>query len=151
MGLLLLTGTLAAGQEARRQAPGYAVLGKVFIALQVPDDAASAAWYKRVLSLDEIKHLEAQDERYSIRVLRGQGLTVELIRANNAKEVEGTPRGLFKAGFFVDDIEAAFQWMRSQEVDTDQRIFTDESLNVRFFVFRDLNGNRLQVFADAVP
>ncbi|HSR68239.1 MAG TPA: VOC family protein [Acidobacteriota bacterium] len=126
---------------------GFEVVGETFVAVQVPDAQASAEWYQRVLGLEEVKRLDAEDGRFSIRILARTGLTVELIRTNTAVDVSGTPRGLFKAGFYVDDIGAAFRWLNSQQVETDEGIFSDEALSVRTFVFRDPDGNRLQVFA----
>lgn len=147
LGFLALVTSFSFAQEEQETTAGFEVVGQTFVALQVPDAQASADWYQRVLGLDEVKRLDAEDGRYSIRILTRQGLTVELIRSNTAVDVSGTPRGLFKAGFYVDDIEAAFAWLKSQEVDTDQRIFSDEALSLRSFVFRDPDGNRLQVFA----
>ena len=54
--------------------------------------------------------------------------------------------GIQHYSFFVDDIDAAFNWLRSQGVNTDAGIMIDRELQVRTFVFRDLEGNALQVF-----
>ena len=71
---------------------------------------------------------------------------MELIRQRGTAVSSVTRVGFFKAGFFVDDIEAAFAWLRGRGVDTDDAIFTDDALGARSFVFRDIYGNRLQVF-----
>ena len=137
----------AESQEPPVEQMGFNVVGLSFVAIQVRDEAAAADWYSAVLGLAEVNRREASDGRYSIRLLSAQGLSVELIRSSAvAVRPVGSPLGLFKAGFYVDDIEAALVWFRAQGVDTDQAIFTDEALRARSFVFRDLEGNRLQVF-----
>jgi hypothetical protein len=46
----------------------------------------------------------------------------------------------------VADIEAFRRRLDGLGVDQDAQIFVDEALHVRSFVFRDLEGNRVQVF-----
>lgn len=109
------------------------------------DDAAR--WYRSALRLSEVDRLEAADGAYSIRILSDGRLTVELIRQRGAAPQTAVPHlGLFKAGFFVDDIDAAFRWLESIGADTDASVFYDRTLDVHSFVFRDPFGNRIQVF-----
>jgi catechol 2,3-dioxygenase-like lactoylglutathione lyase family enzyme len=126
---------LAAGIDAQEMPPGemdFNVVGLSFIAIQVRDDSAAAEWYTAMLDLDEVNRLEAQDGRYSIRILTGGGLSVELTRVSGAAPVPAGPHlGLFKAGLFVDNIEAAFALLRSNEVDTDRAISTDRTSSRR--------------------
>lgn len=149
--LIVLFGRVEA-QEATSSVPGFSVVGPSFVAIRVPDAAEAAEWYRTALMLSQINHLEAEDGRYSIRLLSGSGLTVELIRLRGAVRGPSEPQlGLFKSGFFVDDIDAAFEWLRQQGANTDESIFVDEALNARSFVFRDPYGNRLQVFEHCGP
>jgi len=142
--------SLAAGIEAQGTEPGemgFAMVGNSFVAIHVQDDSTAADWYKSVFGLDEVNHLETEDGRYSIRLLSGPGLSVELTRISGAAaSPEGPQLGLFKAGLFVDDIDGALAWLRSKGVETDRAVFTDQALKARSFVFRDAEGNRLQVF-----
>jgi catechol 2,3-dioxygenase-like lactoylglutathione lyase family enzyme len=126
---------------------GLKVVGRTFVAIQVRDEVAAADWYIGVFGLEEVNRLEAADGPYSIRILSGGGISVELIRnhATSARTTE-PPLGLFKAGFYVDDIEATLAWLRSRGVDTDRTVFTDPALQARTFTFRDLEGNRWQAF-----
>lgn len=127
--------------------PPFSITGDTFLAIQVTDDSAAAAWYASRFGLEEVNRLTAGDGRYSIRLLTGRGLTVEVIRLPDVGPAEDGPRlGLFKAGFWVDEIDAAHDWLVERGVDADERIFVDEALGARSFVFRDLEGNRLQVF-----
>ncbi len=137
----------AAAQEPPANEPTFNVVGRPFVAIQVRDEVAAADWYTGVLGLEEVSRLEAADGRYSIRILSGAGISLELIRRNAASA--GTtepPRGLFKVGFYVDDIEATLAWLRSRGVDTDRSVFTDPALQARTFTFRDPEGNRWQAF-----
>jgi len=132
---------------APRDDMGFSIIGPTFFAIQVRDGSAAAEWYRNALGLRQINHLAVEDGSYSIRNLTGGDLTVELVRLPGTAPAPAEPHlGLFKAGFFVDDIAAAFKWLRSQSVDTDERIMVDREMQVRMFVFRDLAGKRLQVF-----
>jgi catechol-2,3-dioxygenase len=137
---------LVSAQDIGRPPAGLTVVGESFLAIQVRDDSAASAWYQRAIGLEEQRHLEAEDGRYSIRILRGDGLTVELIRMRGVAAPPESHFGLFKAGFYVVDIEAAHTWLSEQKVEVDAGIFDDEALEVRTFVFRDLEGNRIQLF-----
>jgi catechol 2,3-dioxygenase-like lactoylglutathione lyase family enzyme len=126
---------------------GFTVEGHAFIALQVEDDAAAVEWYRSVFGLEEVNHLESPNGIASVRILDGDGLSVELIDHGNATPgPTGYQHGLFKAGFHVDDIDAALAWLVERGVDAGIGIFTDQALQVRSFVFRDPWGNRLQIF-----
>ena len=132
--------------SSAQDAPGFRIVGPSFLAIQTSDVEAASAWYRRVLNLEEVSRVEAPDGRYSITILSGEQLSVELIRSSQSMPAIGVDHGLFKAGLFVDDVEAAHRWLRANGVDTDAAIFTDEALNARTFVFRDPDGNRIQVF-----
>ncbi len=108
----------AVAQGPSTNEAGLKVVGRTFVAIQVRDEVAAADWYIGVFGLEEVNRLEAADGPYSIRILSGGGISVELIRnhATSARTTE-PPLGLFKAGFYVDDIEATLAWLRSRGVD----------------------------------
>jgi len=141
---LLATPALPA-ESAGQQAP-FRYDGPAFVALMVPEVDGAAEWYGRVFGAEVTNALASPDGRFSIRILRNESLTFELIQLEGATAPPDNPLGLFKAGFYVDDIEAAFGWFRSHGSDTDAGIFTDDALVVRSFVMRDPWGNRLQFF-----
>ncbi|MCH7565174.1 MAG: VOC family protein [Gemmatimonadetes bacterium] len=124
----------------------FSMVGLTFVAIQTPDVAAAAAWYETVFGLPEVNRIDTPDGLYSIRILSREGLTVELIQTRGALSPSDRHLGLFKAGIYVDDIDAAHQWLIEHRVDSDDSVFIDEALQARSFVFRDLDGNRLQVF-----
>ncbi len=132
--------------DAAAQSPDFEVVGSTFVAIQTADVETAAAWYESVLGLTEVKRLEAEDGRYFIRLLSNGGLQVELIELRGLPAPPARHLGLFKAGFYVDDIDAAHRWLHDRDVDMDAGIFVDDALRARSFVFRDLEGNRLQVF-----
>ena len=148
--LLIFAAATAGSLKAQDPASpdrGFAVVDRTFIALLVEDAQAAAAWYRDVLALTEVKRIDAEDGRYAIRILEGQGLTVEVIRlAGVGPAPAERTLGLFKAGFYVDDIDAAYAWLAGRDADVDPGIFHDETLGSRSFLFRDPWGNRLQVF-----
>jgi len=135
-----------AGQDSRREID-FTIVGESFVAIQVQDDSASADWYQTVFGLNLVNRLQADDGRYSIRILTRRGLTIELIRMRDVTASNGDAHlGLFKAGFYVNDIDRVFQWLQHYNVNIDGTIVTDSALEVRTFVFRDPDGNRWQVF-----
>jgi catechol 2,3-dioxygenase-like lactoylglutathione lyase family enzyme len=130
---------------------GFGLVGRSFFAVQTDDLDAAVAWYGSVLGLEELRRLAAPDGRYAIAILSDGGLTVELIRSRGASPTQGARLGLFKAGFYVDDIEAAHRWLLDRAPRTDRAISADEAIQARTFVFRDLDGNRLQAFETCPP
>lgn len=143
----------AAGASCQTDAdPGFRPVGGSFFAVQVPDVERAAGWYGETLGLEVINEIDAEDGRYRIRVLARPGLSVELIQIRGATGApSGSQHGLFKAGFHVDDLPAAYRWLSARQVDMDPSTFVDEALNARTFVFRDPFGNRLQVFQSCDP
>lgn len=130
----------------------FEIVGQSFIALQVPDVDEATSWYAATLDLDVVRRLDDERGRHSIVLLERPGLTVELIWLATASPArEGIQHGLFKAGFWVRDLEAAHTALLARGVDADARSFVDEALRARSFVFRDPWGNRLQMFERIGP
>ena len=118
--------------------------GSAFFAVRVGDVEAAGRWYSQVLDLREANRLEGSG--FAIRLLSRPGLTVELIQRDGDASPSVPTLGLFKAGFYVPDADALYTRLRSMDVDLDDQLFVDSALNARTFVFRDPEGNRLQVF-----
>jgi catechol-2,3-dioxygenase len=123
--------------------------GRAFFAVQVRDIDAATEWYAAALDLQEVRLIEDPAGRYTIRLMTRTGLTVELINQPTTKEAPG-PRtfGLFKVGFTVEDIDTLYESLRERSVDVDDGIFHDSALGARSFVFRDIEGNRIQAFEE---
>lgn len=144
--LLAFAGPAAAQSETGHVAQAE-IRGSSFFAVKVSDADTAARWYAETLDLSEVNRIDDEGGRFAIRLLAGPGLAVEVIQQVGASAAgEGPTLGLFKVGFSVDDIEAFHALLRRRSVDVDERIFTDVALGARSFVFRDLEGNRIQVF-----
>jgi len=141
----LVLSTFSGGQEGQPVA-ALTLAGPSFIAVRVADVDAAAAWYREVLGVHEINRIDDVNGGYSIRILSGGGLSVELIEESGVEPPAEPHLGLFKAGLYVLDLDALHAHLIERGVDADARSFTDEALRARSFLFRDLEGNRIQVF-----
>jgi len=127
--------------------PGFTVVEGSAIAILVENATTMANWYGETFGLRAVKRLQADDGTYDVQILAGGGLVVELIQlAAAAPRPPERSLGLFKAGVFVHDLDAAYAWIAERASTVDAAPFTDEALQVRSFVFRDPEGNRLQLF-----
>ena len=129
-----------------------------FVAISVPDLEASANWYAKNLGLQVVKHALSPDKTRAVSVLAGNGLTVELVWFADAvslskavPELKGSHElhGIFKAGIFVDDLDAAWRELQSREVTVAFEPFFEPTMQCRMFAIRDNNGNILQFFGSA--
>lgn len=134
---------LCTSSPAAAQSPTD-LIGDSFVALRVADLESASTWYADVFELREVNRIERGE--LSIILLTGDHLSVELIRQDGVERPEGRHLGLFKSGFFVRDIESFLAEMHRRGIDADEEIFVDEALQMRSFLMRDVEGNRLQVF-----
>lgn len=139
----------ASGGTAQTDAPvdrPFQILAGGFVAIRVAEISEAAKWYERVFGLREVNRLEAEDGSYAIRILSGSGLTVELLREGDLGPHAEPSLGLFKVGFYVDDLERARDWLLRHDVSMEGSVVHDQALDARTLVFRDPWGNRLQLF-----
>lgn len=138
--------------QAPSQAP--AVASPSFFAVSVADLAASVAWYRRTLGLETVRSVEGRAGRSRAVVMRRGELVVELVHFEGSRAPRADPEvehpfqieGLVKAGVFVADAGQWHAYLLEAGVEADANVVTDEALGVRTFVFRDPDGNRVQVF-----
>lgn len=142
-GLLLIAYVFGEPSFALGQDPSVDTADS-FFAVLVSDVDAAAAWYTRVLEAEEVRRVEGPT--YEIRILRSDHVIVELIREAGAGAGAGRRAGLFKAGFFVDDLFAFHARVLALGADADAEPFVDDALGARSFVMRDPDGNRIQIF-----
>ena len=120
-----------------------------FFALSVPDAEASARWYERTLGLKVVSRPPGTDT-IKVLILEGEGVIVELIQSADAKERRDhdpqRAQGLFKAGFIVDDFDAALARFASQGVKPAYGPFPAKDGQRANFIVRDNTGNLIQVF-----
>jgi len=126
-----------------------------FVAISVPDLDASAKWYAEKLGLKVVKHATSADKRSAVKILVGNGLSVELIvladavsLSKIAPELKGSHQvhGIFKSGVYVDDLDATLKELKARQVTMAFEPFFDSSMQCRMFAIRDNNGNILQFF-----
>ena len=55
-------------------------------------------------------------------------------------------RGIVKIGLFVSDADSVHRLLSATGVDIDDSVGMDEHIAAKTFVFRDPDGNRLQIF-----
>lgn len=138
--------------QAPSQAPSVA--GPSFFAVAVGDIAAAEAWYRHVLGLETVRSVQSRDGRGRAVVMRHDDLVVELVhfegsrspRTDAAVEHPFQIEGLVKAGMFVADVAQWHAYLLESDVEADPQVMSDEALGMRTFVFRDPEGNRIQVF-----
>ena len=156
MRTLILTATLAIPLAAQAPTPTPALTANgAFFALSVLDRAASTRWYRDKLGLQVIMDVPRSDQtRASVTVLRGGGLTVELVQLDDAVPRQA-PRpdrsgamfvhGIAKVGVQVEDFDAALANLRARGVDIAMGPFSrraDQPANV---IVRDNAGNLIQI------
>ncbi len=145
--LSIVSATAALGQKPDPYRQNMELDGPSFVAVTVQNVDKAAQWYSTILKLDLASSVDADDDRYRIRILSGNGMTIELIEQADATQPPATRQyGLFKFGFYVKDIGGFFNYLKTWQVDTDDTVFYDEALDAKSFGFIDLYGNRLQVF-----
>jgi catechol 2,3-dioxygenase-like lactoylglutathione lyase family enzyme len=154
----LVGGSSAAGgiTQIAAQVPAEipAVASPSFFAVSVSDLDAAESWYRRILGLETVRAVQSRDDRSRAVVMRRGDLVVELVHFDGSRSPRTDPgvehpfqiEGLVKAGVFVADAAQWHAYLQGAHVDTDADVVTDETLAVRTFVFRDLEGNRIQVF-----
>ncbi|HWC20566.1 MAG TPA: VOC family protein [Terriglobales bacterium] len=134
--------------------PFKAVSG-AFVAISVPDLDASTNWYEETLGLGIVKHAVSPDKKSAVTILQGNGLSVELIWLADAVSLSKIApalhgshevQGIFKAGLFVDDLDAALTQLKSRRVSLAFDPFFDASMQCRMFAIHDNNDNILQFF-----
>lgn len=144
--LLGLAGLARAGEAIVPSAPQ-------FVALSVPDAAASARWYQEAFGLRVLDEIKPADGAAHVFILTSDTLLVEILQLRAAKTpgtegVENPERthGIFKVGFQVTDLDAAVVKLRAMKARFDTDIIDDRKHALRFVLLRDPDGNYVQLF-----
>lgn len=151
--LVILAST--AGAQGQSEAPVFNVSG-AFIGLSVSDMEASTRWYREKLGLTVIMQAPRTDATKSAAtVLQGGGLTVELVKHDEAKPLSSFlpdskgalyVHGIFKAGIVVNDFDATIAALRSRGVNIPIGPFPKRADQPANAIIRDNEGNYIQIF-----
>lgn len=124
-----------------------------FIALSVPDAAASARWYREAFGLRVLDEIKAEDGAGYVVILTSDTLLLEILqlragkpRANDDVQNPERTHGIFKVGFHVPDLDAAVKRLRDMKAVFDTDIIDDRKHALRFVLLRDPDGNYVQLF-----
>ncbi|HUE87879.1 MAG TPA: VOC family protein [Vicinamibacterales bacterium] len=141
---VLVAAEAAAAQESPRVwAP---VIGAPqYFAVLVADADKSARWYRTAFGLRELDRSTADDGSWQIVNLTSDHLFVEVIRDNRATQAD-RPRGLFKVGFHVPDVEVVADAV-GRDTGERPRVLDFARHGVRVVQIRDPDGNMIQLFS----
>ena len=151
---VLIVGFLALATlpaDAQTADPPFTANG-AFIALSVPDVAASARWYREKLGLRVILEPPKAGEATAV-ILEGNGLLVELIQHDAAKPlgtlapgVRGSVyvHGYFKAGLIVEDFDRTIAALRARGIEIAFGPYPKSATQRANAIIRDNAGNLIQ-------
>jgi catechol 2,3-dioxygenase-like lactoylglutathione lyase family enzyme len=148
--LAVVAGTANAQAPA---SPPFSTRG-AFLGISVPDLDASARWYVEKFGMRVIFEPPASGG-YSVRVMQGGGLTIELLHNAAAAPLRSVAptvthstmvHGIFKGGIFVDDYERTLAVLRERGVEIALGPFPARDGIPANFIVRDNSGNLIQFF-----
>jgi catechol 2,3-dioxygenase-like lactoylglutathione lyase family enzyme len=137
--------------DAQTADPPFTATG-AFIALSVPDVAASARWYREKLGLRVVLEPPKAGEATAV-ILEGGGLLVELIQHDGAKPlgtlapgVRGSVyvHGYFKAGVIVEDFDRTIAALRARGIEIAFGPYPKSATQRANAIIRDNAGNLIQ-------
>jgi Glyoxalase/Bleomycin resistance protein/Dioxygenase superfamily len=149
-----LSVTAVSAQAPAPAAQSLGVRPPQFLAISVADLDASTKWYTQSFALSTTRDLPSTDGSVRTRILSSPEFVIELSQHASAKPLRdyaGAPtptflvHGFFKAGVFVDDLDRAVAQLTARGVKGIGAAQADESLGLRWVLFRDNGGNFLQL------
>ena len=154
--LLLCSHVSAQGQTPASPEKSL-VLGETsgaFIALSVADLTRMVQWYRDTLGFRVHSEHAPADRPVRATLLRQGNAFIEMVQLPDAKPIsERSPgttvfmvHGFFKSGFVLQDIDAAYQTLRSRGVRMAYELGQPPGGPYRSFGIRDPEGNLLQFF-----
>src|SRR5215831_14698976 len=118
----------------------------------VADSEKTAQWYEAMLGL--VRRKTATFPKGKVIILGSPDLEVEIIQHESSVDArkqlniseDYLTRGIFKIGFYVDDLDAAVTRLKERKVHFYMEKGFDEELRLRFTIITDLDCNTIQVF-----
>jgi catechol 2,3-dioxygenase-like lactoylglutathione lyase family enzyme len=126
----------------------FAATHGAFFALSVADMDASVKWYSEKLGLAVVMRSPRQDKASAV-VLEGAGLTVELVKHDDAIAPSKEPpliHGFMKAGLVVDDLDKTVANLKARGVPIFLGPFPARGSIKSNALIKDNAGNLIQFF-----
>ena len=126
-----------------------------FFALSVADAEASALWYQKHLGFHVISRGEAPNGIAKGVLLEGRGSLLEIVQHSKARPLAAVlpqaagaheVHGIFKIGFHVRDLDAAYREMKTTGATIAYDLAFAREMGLRSFTVRDNEGNMVQFF-----
>jgi hypothetical protein len=149
LALALLTPQLTRTVSAKTEVPTppFADVKGAFFALSVADIEASASWYAEKLGL--AVEMRTKSGKTSVIVLSGHGLTVELLRHDDAMALGKDPllaHGFVKAGLVVENLDKTLTELKARNVQIAFGPYPPKAGAMANFIIKDNAGNLIQFF-----
>ena len=120
-----------------------------YFAVLVSDANRSAEWYRTAFGLRELDRSSADDGSWQVVNLTNDQLLVEIIRDDRSEQV-ARPRGFFKVGFHVPDVDVVADAVRRTSGER-PRVIDVPGQGLRMVQVRDPDGNIIQLFSRGRP
>lgn len=147
---LVLVWGAAAATEDRPNPLAVARPTGGFVALSVADAAASARWYEEKLGFRVVKRIDPPNTEVHIVLMQNDGAILEILQHPTARKADTKEafevRGIFKAGFLVQDLDALRRLARERDVRVPHDVFAVPDFGVRSFIAADSDGNLIQFY-----
>lgn len=150
LGLPALLQTWAVSANTEPLASSRLLFGGVkgaFFALSVADIEASAKWYEEKLGLSV--EMRTKSGKTSVIVLSGNGLTVELLRHDDATDSGKDAllsHGFFKAGLVVENLDKTLEELKARNVQIAYGPYPARDGAMANFIIKDNAGDLIQFF-----
>jgi catechol 2,3-dioxygenase-like lactoylglutathione lyase family enzyme len=153
--LILVFAPATALAQKKSDKPAVKVGQPQFFALSVANLDESVRWYVDTLGAAVVKTLNAPDGSARVAILEADGLRIELLQHGQSFHVkkhvpdlkgEFLVQGIFKVGFFVDDLDGLARRWKDAKVAFLTDVIEEKDLNQKFVLVRDNSGNILQAF-----
>ena len=127
--------------------PPFAHANGAFFALSVADIEATAKWYTEKLGL--AVEMRSTYSKTSVIILSGNGLTVELLRHDDATDLGKDAllaHGFVKAGLVVENLDKTLAQMKARNVPIAFGPYPAKPNAMANFIIKDNAGNLIQFF-----
>ena len=127
--------------------PPFAGVKGAFFALSVADIESSSKWYEEKLGL--AVDMRTKSGKTSVMVLSGNGLTVELLRHDEATDLGKDAllvHGILKAGLVVENLDKTLEELKARNVQIAYGPYPARNGAMANFIIKDNAGNLIQFF-----